>query len=79
MKIVQKNSIMDTDTPKKNAKKKHSDNCSDPGDILQPTWVRRTFCISDALDRIVSGNRWYILLPLGFFLWNLFLDFRKEN
>lgn len=70
---------MDTDTPKKNAEKKHSDNCSDPGDILQPPGVRRSFCISDALDRIVSSNRWYFLLPFGYILWNIFLDFRQKN
>ena len=70
---------MDTDNHQKNAEKKNSDDCSDPGDILQPVRVRRSFCISDALDRIISGNRWYFLLPFCFLLWNLFLDFRQKN
>ena len=44
-------------------------------DVLQSAWIRRAFCSSDELDRIILGYGRYFLLPFGTILWGLLVAF----
>ena len=67
---------MDKEDTQENVKKEGSSADADPGDILQPARFRRSFRISDEMDRILSGNRYYILFHLNFLLLYI-LDYVK--
>jgi hypothetical protein len=43
-----------------------------PGNLLQSTWIRRTFCNSNEVDWIFLGYGLNFLLPVSIILWLLF-------
>jgi hypothetical protein len=51
----------------------HCNDCPDPSNILQPSWVRRLVCLGDKVDGLVSGNRHYLLFHFGILFWAILL------
>ena len=72
---MQKFSIMDTDSNKQDEEKEPSNGDPDPGDLLQPSRVRRTLCSCNEVDRIILDYGRDLLLPISIFLWIIFLAF----
>lgn len=59
-------------------KKEDSDDLSDTSNIFQSAWFRCSLCASDELDKILSSNRYYLLLHLNI-LFLFVLDFFKKK
>jgi hypothetical protein len=76
--FLKKNSTMDRESTKKNAKKENSGFGADIGYVFQSFGIRCPFRFSDEMDGILSGNRYYILLHLNFIFLYL-LDYVKEK
>lgn len=41
----------------------------DPGNVLQPTWIRRLVRGCDEVDRIFLANRSHFLFHISFIFW----------
>jgi hypothetical protein len=54
------------------------DSSAHSSNILQSSWIRRFICSSDEVDRILSGDRYHLLLHLNP-LFLLVLYFVKEK
>ena len=43
------------------------------GNVLQPAWLRCTFCPGHEVDRFLLDYGFNFLLPVGVILWTVFL------
>jgi len=48
------------------------------GNVFQSIWVRCPFCSNNEMDKFILDYGRYFLLPVGIFLWSLFLILQKN-
>jgi hypothetical protein len=61
----------------RNIQKEYSNDNSNHGDILQPTWVCGIIRPGRILDWFLSNNRWYFLCRVNLFIYPLLFIIKK--